>query len=180
MEDFEANEDCVEIQRESLGSIHDWKWEKRDWRWFLVMSAFPGSTSLSGNNQVCNFNEQTNMIIASFMYISWLSTQIWATTARTWTPWRHWVYVLTWLDLFFIACFNHSQSAFGHSVVQVSICLSIKDYDCDPRLHELLLGEGTCTFNDYLREFKNLCVTSWNDVNFPIIFRIVCGKHWFL
>ncbi len=28
MEDFEDKEDCVEIQRESLGSIHDSKWEK--------------------------------------------------------------------------------------------------------------------------------------------------------
>ncbi len=28
MEYFEGKEDCVEIQRESPGSIHDSKWEK--------------------------------------------------------------------------------------------------------------------------------------------------------
>ncbi len=33
-------QDCVEIQRESPGSIHDSKWEKRDWRWFLVYGAW--------------------------------------------------------------------------------------------------------------------------------------------
>ena len=40
MEDFEGKENCIEIQKESQGSIHDSKWEKRDRRWFLVKSFY--------------------------------------------------------------------------------------------------------------------------------------------
>ncbi len=39
MEDFEGKEDCIEIQRESLGSINDSKWEKKRLKMVLSGSA---------------------------------------------------------------------------------------------------------------------------------------------